>query len=50
MTNKEIAAELGVAVPTIERHLVNVYTKIGARGRVDATAYSLRHGLIKLSS
>ena len=45
MTNKAIAAELGVAVPTIERHLVNLYTKIGARGRADATAYAVRHGL-----
>lgn len=45
MTNKAIAAELGLAVPTIERHLVNLYAKIGARGRADATAYALRHGL-----
>ena len=37
--------ELGVAVSTIERHLVNLYTKIGARGRADAIAYALRHGL-----
>jgi DNA-binding NarL/FixJ family response regulator len=44
-TNKEIAASLGVAVSTIERHLVNLYTKIGARGRADAIAYALRHGL-----
>ena len=41
-TNKEIAAHLGVAVSTVERHLVNLYTKIGARGRADAVAYALR--------
>ena len=41
-TNKEIAADLGVAVSTVERHLVNLYTKIGARGRADAIAYALR--------
>ncbi|AMY10786.1 Arylesterase [Luteitalea pratensis] len=45
LRNKEIAATLGVAVPTIERHLSNLYAKIGARGRADATAYALRHGL-----
>jgi pimeloyl-ACP methyl ester carboxylesterase/DNA-binding CsgD family transcriptional regulator len=45
LTNKEIAAELAVAVSTVERHLVNLYTKIGARGRADAVAYALRHGL-----
>jgi DNA-binding CsgD family transcriptional regulator len=45
LTNKEIAAELAVAVSTVERHLVNLYTKIGARGRTDAVAYAIRHGL-----
>jgi DNA-binding NarL/FixJ family response regulator len=44
-TNKEIASELGVAVSTVERHLVNIYSKIGARGRADAIAYALRHDL-----
>jgi DNA-binding CsgD family transcriptional regulator len=42
-TNKEIANELGVSVSTVERHLVNLYTKIRARGRADAIAYALRH-------
>jgi pimeloyl-ACP methyl ester carboxylesterase/DNA-binding CsgD family transcriptional regulator len=44
-TNKDIAGELGVAVSTVERHLVNLYNKIGARGRADAIAYALRHRL-----
>jgi DNA-binding NarL/FixJ family response regulator len=44
-TNKAIASELGIAVSTVERHLVNLYTKIGARGRADAIAYALRHRL-----
>jgi len=44
-TNKEIAADLGVAVSTIERHLVNLYLKIGARGRADAVAFAVRHHL-----
>jgi pimeloyl-ACP methyl ester carboxylesterase/DNA-binding CsgD family transcriptional regulator len=44
-TNKEIADALGVAVSTIERHLVNVYNKIGARGRADAIAFTLKGGL-----
>jgi pimeloyl-ACP methyl ester carboxylesterase/DNA-binding CsgD family transcriptional regulator len=48
LTNKEIAADLRIAVPTVERHVLNLYTKIGARGRVDAAAYALRHGLTKL--
>jgi DNA-binding NarL/FixJ family response regulator len=42
-TNKEIASKFGLAVSTVERHLVNLYTKIGARGRADAVAFALRH-------
>ena len=40
-TSKEIAAELCVAVPTVSRHLANIYAKIDARGRADATRYAL---------
>lgn len=41
-TNKEIARDLGMSVRTAERHLVNCYAKIGARGRADAIAWMLR--------
>jgi len=44
-TNKEIAGDCGIAVSTVERHLVNLYSKIGARGRADAIAFALRHRL-----
>jgi pimeloyl-ACP methyl ester carboxylesterase/DNA-binding CsgD family transcriptional regulator len=44
-TNKEIASEFGLAVSTVERHLVNLYNKIGARGRADAIAFAFRHRL-----
>jgi DNA-binding NarL/FixJ family response regulator len=43
--NEEIAGNLSLTVSTVERHLVNLYTKIGARNRADAVAYALRHGL-----
>ncbi|MEA2619754.1 MAG: hypothetical protein QOC97_527, partial [Chloroflexota bacterium] len=45
MSNAEIAASLGLSVNTIERHVSNVYRKIDARGRADATAFAIRHGL-----
>jgi DNA-binding CsgD family transcriptional regulator len=32
-------------VHTVERHIANIYRKIDARGRADATAYALRHHL-----
>jgi DNA-binding CsgD family transcriptional regulator len=44
-TNGEIAEELHVSVRTVERHVANIYAKIGARGRANATAYALTHGL-----
>jgi pimeloyl-ACP methyl ester carboxylesterase/DNA-binding CsgD family transcriptional regulator len=44
-TNGEIAAGLGISVNTVERHVSNVYRKIDARGRADATAWALRRGL-----
>ena len=44
-TNKEIAAALVVSVPTVQRHIANIYGKIGARGRADATAYAISRGL-----
>jgi DNA-binding NarL/FixJ family response regulator len=44
-TNKEIAEELVLSVSTAERHIANIYVKIGARGRVEAAAYALRRGI-----
>ncbi|HRC63394.1 MAG TPA: helix-turn-helix transcriptional regulator, partial [Dehalococcoidia bacterium] len=41
--NKEIAARLGLSVHTVERHLTNLYGKIGVRSRSEATAYALTH-------
>ena len=43
--NKEIGTRLGVSVNTVERHLTNLYPKICARGRTEATAFAIRHGL-----
>jgi DNA-binding CsgD family transcriptional regulator/pimeloyl-ACP methyl ester carboxylesterase len=44
-SNRQIARRLGLSPHTIERHVANLYRKIGARGRADATAYALRNGL-----
>jgi DNA-binding CsgD family transcriptional regulator len=44
-STKEIAATLVISEPTVERHITNLYAKIGARSRADATAYTLRKGL-----
>jgi DNA-binding NarL/FixJ family response regulator len=44
-TNSEIAMELVLSIRTVARHITNIYGKIGARGRADATAYAIRRGL-----
>jgi DNA-binding CsgD family transcriptional regulator len=44
-SNREIADEIVLSVRTVERHITNIYAKIGARGKADATVYALRHSL-----
>lgn len=41
LRNGEIATRLSLSIHTVERHAVNIYTKIGVRSRVEATAYVL---------
>ena len=41
-SNQEIAGDLVISVRTVERHITNIYAKIGARGRADATVFALR--------
>jgi DNA-binding CsgD family transcriptional regulator len=45
MSNLEIAAALVISVRTVERHITNIYGKIDARGRADATAFAIRAGI-----
>jgi ATP/maltotriose-dependent transcriptional regulator MalT len=45
MSNRAIASQLFVSVRTVERHIRNLYTKINAHNRADATAFAFRHGL-----
>jgi ATP/maltotriose-dependent transcriptional regulator MalT len=47
-SNQHIAALLVLSVRTVERHISNIYSKIGVEGsasRAAATAYALRHDL-----
>jgi DNA-binding NarL/FixJ family response regulator len=45
-TNKAIAAELFLSVRTVDRHVSNIFAKLGVSSRTAATAYALEHELI----
>ena len=45
LSNREIAARLGVSEDTVKHHLTNVYDKLGMSSRVELVVYALRHGL-----
>jgi DNA-binding CsgD family transcriptional regulator len=45
-TSAEVSDELTLSIRTVGRHITNIYAKIGARTRADATAYAIRHGII----
>jgi len=46
LSNPAIAARLSLSVHTIERHVVNLYTKLGIHGQAEAATYALLHGLL----
>lgn len=44
-SNRDIAQALFLSPRTVQRHVANVYLKIGAHNRAEATAYALTHRL-----
>lgn len=45
-TNKKIAAELAISERTVERHVSNIFDKLGVSSRAAATAFAYRHELL----
>jgi ATP/maltotriose-dependent transcriptional regulator MalT len=45
-TNRAIAGELYVAEKTVDRHVSNIFTKLGVSSRAAATAYAYQHRLL----
>lgn len=46
LTSRDIAKRLVISIDTVGRHITNIYRKIGARGRSDATSYAFRMDLV----
>lgn len=45
-SNQGIARELAISTRTVERHIGNLYLKIGAHNRAQATAFAIRKGIV----
>lgn len=45
-TNKAIAAKLVISVRTVDRHLSNIFAKLGVSSRAAATSYAHEHRLL----
>ena len=44
-SNRDIARALFLSPRTVQRHVANLYPKIGAHNRAEATAFAIHHGL-----
>jgi DNA-binding NarL/FixJ family response regulator len=44
--NKEIADDLGIRLDTVEVHLRNIFTKLGAKERISAVKIATRRGIV----
>ena len=47
-TNQQIAQQLNISANTVKVHLRNIFGKIGAASRTEATLYAVRTGLVRV--
>jgi len=47
-TNQQIAARLNISINTVKVHLRNIFSKIGAASRTEATLYAVRAGIVPI--
>jgi pimeloyl-ACP methyl ester carboxylesterase/DNA-binding CsgD family transcriptional regulator len=46
LTNRQIAEDLAISVATVERHVANLFNKLGHRSRAQVAAWAVEHGLL----
>ena len=46
--NKEIASALGLSLPTVKAHFVNIFNKMSVGSRTEAVLHALRKGWISM--
>jgi DNA-binding NarL/FixJ family response regulator len=46
LTNREVAEHLTIAVRTVDRHVANIFTKLGVPSRTAAARFAYEHGII----
>lgn len=49
-SNNEISRQLSISIATVKFHLTNIYTKLGAKNRVEAVTIALDHHLVNIQS
>jgi DNA-binding CsgD family transcriptional regulator len=47
LTNKEIAARLGISPATVKMHTLGIYRKLGVQGRRQAVAAAIEQGILR---
>jgi NarL family two-component system response regulator LiaR len=50
LSNKEIAGQLVLSVPTVKAHLVNIFNKMGVGSRTEAVMQALNQGWVELDA
>jgi DNA-binding NarL/FixJ family response regulator len=45
-TNRDVARVLSISEKTVERHVSNIFGKLGVESRTAAAAFAYRHGIV----